>query len=313
LHVPLTTVNTRLARCSLVSFLLAACSNGDDPPPPAPVAPPVQITPDNARDVARLAVAAAFGLSDVARIEADLVAPGLDPLGVQLSASLLPVLVTATRPGPEGGEVIQTWDDVDADMEVSTGDTFLHTFAAYGRFGLVLTGGMTVDEMDVSGEPLAGSVWTVRGRMGFLNLAVTTGGTTQVLNGSLRFVRERRPTVTILSLELDQGFEVGGTSLQPGNTIGYNEYPFSFEFARFAKGAALSDIIEGLVEFDAVVPFSGLVFLPAPWGGRMEVYGADGALIAVRIPDFGTTVIIEVDFDGDGVIDETVTTTWPTL
>lgn len=306
----------RSALCSLL--LLAACSDDDDVPPP-PAAPPVQITPDNALDVASVAVEAAFGLADVARIEADLVAPGPDPLGLVLepegaaAAALLEALVTATIPGPEGGEVLHTWNDADDNAEVSTGDSYISTFADYGEFGLVLNGTITVGELSVSGEPIAGLTWTVRGRMEFLNLAVTRGTTTQVLTGSLRFTRELRPTVTLLTLDLDQGFDVGSSSLQPGNTIGYNEYFFTYEFGRFAAGSVIDQDIEGLVAFDATVPFTGLVFLPSPWGGNLEVYGADDALITVRIPDFTSQVVIEIDYDGDGEIDESVTTTWPEL
>ena len=133
------------------------------------------------------------------------------------------------------------------------------------------------------------------------------------LAGSVRFRRERRPTVTMMRLELDQGLVVGDLTMQPGNVLDYNEYDLDFTFGLIAAGEATVAGIDGVVRYRTERPFTGLVFLPYPWLGSMLVDGADGSMLTIRMTDFTSTINIDVDADGDGDPEETLTADWNTL
>lgn len=312
------------------SVFAASCSksHGGDA---APLTPGVQITTANGQEIARVALQAAFGLADVGSVSGGLLA---HPFGSSTSPALLSVkaLVQArvdelvvggtllaaslseTLPGTAGGQVIHTWDDRDGDEKVSTGDAFVSAFTDYRDGTTSLSGVVTVDGIVVFGEPPAGQTWGIAGRMNFVNLQVTVaGGEPQTIAGSVRFSRERRQTVEVLDLDLDDGLVTGSSVLQPGTAIGYIEFPADYGFAVSAHGAVQADGIVGLIEFDTTQVFTGLTLLPYPWAGVLEVRGAGGSLITVQMTDYTSSLTIAIDADGDGEVDETVAADWTTL
>lgn len=324
----MTAVKTLLALFP-VSFLTLGCSGGGGGDA-APVTPGVQITTENAQQVAKRAIQAAFGLADVGNIGSGLVVvpqPMDTPSGSLMSMvqqqvgsvlageTLLAAAGSAsqTLAGPEGGQVIHTWEDRDGDEQLSDGDTFVSAFTDYGARGLVLNGVVLVDEVTVTGTPPTSQQWGVAGRMTFVNLDVAAGGDPTTLAGSLRFRRENRVTTEVLDLDLDRGFRVGDAVLQPGNTIGYNTYPIEYAFLLAARGAVQVDGIDGLITYETTQPFTGLTLFTYPWAGELEVRGAGKSTIVVRMTDYTSMFVIEIDVDGDGEVDETIDGDWNDL
>jgi hypothetical protein len=289
-----------------VSMLLAACS-GSDHAIVSPI-PTTQITSANAVAVASAAIRASLGLADVAGIAARVIT-ALPP---QLAGTTLPGIIMVTIPGAEGGEALRTLDDRDDDESVTTGDGMTIDFMAFGEAGLVLDGVVSLHELVVEGDLAGGLSWIVRTRLDFLDVAVTSGSGTEMLNGSLWCTREKRATVMTLDLEAAEGFDVAGRQLAEGATLAYHDYVLDFTFGQFASGAVESEAIGGLVEFETMVPFTGIQVVPDPSVGELEVRGAGGSMLTVRAVDF-FNVEIAVDADGDGVAEQTIPVQWSEL
>jgi len=314
-----------LVYLSLPLFAVA-CRNGSASP--APLTPGVQITSANAQEIAVLALGAAFGLAEVGEVGTGVLAlqlPGpiarvdlrrmigrrVDEL--LLAPAVLPASVSSTLPGPGGGQVIHTWEDRDGDERVSTGDAFVSAFTDYVDGQVELSGVVTVDQVVVAGTPPSGTSWSIGGRMTLVNLEVGNGDDTTTVVGSLRFVREQRPTVILTKLELDRGLAVGGMSLQPGNVIGYDEFPIDYAFSMTSRGAVEVAGIDGLLLYETTAPFTGITLFDYPWAGELQVRGAGSSLITIRMTDYTSMLEIEVDADGDGEIDETIEADWTAL
>jgi hypothetical protein len=308
------------------ALFAAACDSSSDEAPPPP--PGVVITVDNALQVTTVAIQAAFGLAELGDVIGGLLEQDLGamPAGLaveQIAAqrleamlawqALLPATLSATLPGPEGGEVIQTWDDRDSDELISAGDSFVSAFTDYGEDGLVLNGVVTFDVEDTIGLPPDGQTWTVTGPMTFMNLTVASGADSVLLAGSVRYTRERRATVTLSNLRLEAPLTFGDQVLQPGNETGYDSYPATFQFALTGAGAVEAAGLDGQIRFETKVVFTGLTFFGYPWGGELEIRGADDSKITARMVDFTSTIEILVDVDGDGDTDETLTADWNSL
>lgn len=314
----------------LVRFVLplfaVACHDGSSPSQPS--TPGVQITGANAEQIAVLALDAAFGLAQVGDVGSGVLAlrlPG--PLArvdlrrligrrvdeLVLVSSALPASLSETLPGPGGGQVMRTWEDRDGNERVSSGDTFVSAFAGYVDGDVRLSGVVTVDELVVSGTPPSSTSWSMQGRMTLVGLEVGTGDESTTVSGSLRFGRERRPTVILTGLELDRGLVAGGMSLQRGNVITYNEYPIDYAFAMSSRGAVQVAGVEGLVRYETKAPFTGITLFDYPWAGELEVRGLGNSRITVRMIDYTSMLVIDVDADGDGEIDETIEADWTTL
>lgn len=64
----------------------------------------------------------------------------------------------------------------------------------------------------------------------------------------------------------------------------------------------------GAVTFRTLAPFEGTGD-EDPQSGQMEITGADGGIIIITVQG-ANSVLIEIDIEGDGVIDGTIETTW---
>jgi hypothetical protein len=166
----------------LLALLGCACSSGGSGTSTATVAPTLVITPANVEDVAAFAIDSSTAFIPPARVIADLIAPGDNPL---IADPPPPVPGTEMLPGPLGGTVTQTWEDRDGDEEISTGDEFVDTFASYRATYATLSGTILLDRLEVVGRPIdGGGTFTIAGRMTFLNVSVTVGGTSSPWSGT---------------------------------------------------------------------------------------------------------------------------------
>ena len=292
----------------LVPLLVAACSSGSSPTA-APVQPGVIITEANALEVAGSAWRAAFDLVRVARLAGGFlqVAPPTPPSGAPNQA-----IVTQTLTGPDGGEAILTFADDDRDGSYTTGDEFTINFADYAAEGLSLTGAIVFDAVHIQGSVLDGLGWILTARMHALGLAVTRGEVTVPLNGSFVFGRERRTTVDLLSVAVDTAVPFGNRTLAAGNTMARNDYTLDFRMGLFAQGAVDDAALGGVLTFASRGALTGLQALPDPSTGVFEVQGANGTSLTIVPIDF-FNVEIQVDADGDGEPETTLSAEWAQL
>lgn len=78
-----------------------------------------------------------------------------------------------------------------------------------------------------------------------------------------------------------------------------------------AAGAVMTAQLGGSVQSETTTPFEGIGD-GYPSSGVMVVTGAANSSETIIVVD-STKLTIEVDEDGDGVIDQTINTTWDAL
>lgn len=303
-HDPPTAVRPRLAILLSIFAVPAAC-DGTDRVTTATVSPGVPITVDNGLAVAGAAWRAAVEPLRVARIGASfLTTPPPSPLPPA-------AVVTWTQTGPEGGEALLTWDDRDGDRRYSDGDTFAVALSDYGDGGFVLTGAITFDQYAVDGDVLDGLAWVLDCRARLVSLRVVTASSSATVNGVLRIGRERRATVGLLAVELEQAFTYGARTLAPGTVLARNDYVLDFAMALFAAGTVEDAVLGGTLQFRDTAPLTGFQFLPDPFAGAFEVTGGSGLVEIAPIDFFHCEV--RIDADEDGVFDAVLPVAWADL
>lgn len=291
-----TPVNTLPRLGTLALLALAACGGSSQTTAPIPS---VQITGTNAQGVVKVTLNTSFALAEAAG----------------MVCSQLPYFVPGTLavPGPEGGQVLLGLDDRNGDGLLSTGDVCSLAFAGYFVNGQTLDGAVTIDGIALQGRIGEGLTWILDARINLLGVTMTksTGG--QQITGSVQLRRQIRQTVRIMDLVVVSPLEVGQGMLLAGTTIGRNEYFLDDSLAWFVDGSAEATGVDGLLRFRTETPFSGLTFLPAPYGGTLEVLGQDESRIMVNFVNFAGAMALDVDADGDGDVDETLELDWAEL
>lgn len=300
-------------------LLLSACSS--DSPPPPPIEPEVQITADNALEVASAVYRGAFDIVRTARIAGSFfdIAPPAPPdppappePPESHGATGASAILTQAVPGPEGGTAIYSWDDADGDGEYSSDDRFTISFAEYGADGLQLTGTVLFDRVVIQGNVTTSLTWIMTARMSLLSLALTRGADTVVMNGPFAFGRERRATVSLLTLAIDREFPYGASTLGAGATMGRNDYSIDFRMGLLADGVLDVPDLGGKLLYATQGPLMGIQVLPDPSDGLFEVRGAGGSQLWLVPVDF-FNVEVQVDEDGDGIVDVTLPVEWSEL
>jgi hypothetical protein len=113
-------------------------------------------------------------------------------------------------------------------------------------------------------------------------------------------------TVSSSSLRVTEGGITRSLSaFQLDSTI--NISPDSFEVN--AEGIVSSSEISGAVAFETTTPFTGTSEDPA--NGVMKITGVDDSSVTIVIED--SVVTLEIDSDGDGTADATISVTWAEL
>ena len=159
---------------------LASCggSSGGSaavPPPPPVNTSMLPITADNAQEVTESVLEAITSTADLIDI-ADVV--GLPVVGSANRDFTKPALrdVITEVTACDTGEMTTTWNDVDNNLQVSTGDTFDTQFAScfFQDSGVTIDGTSTVQNVVVTGDPANQVVpWGLVATFGFIDLTVT--------------------------------------------------------------------------------------------------------------------------------------------
>ncbi|MBL8748072.1 MAG: hypothetical protein JNK78_02860 [Planctomycetes bacterium] len=274
----------------------AACSNGSGGGGEDLSLPTAQISAANAVTATQVTMKTAFGLADA----------------VAVVVEQLPGLTAGSAPGPQGGQVLRTFVDRDGDGAVSTGDECTFAFAGYVDQGVTWNGAVRVDRIEVQGPLIDPYTSELDAHVEFIGIALSRGATVDLLGGELRIRRENRLTVRLLGVDVDRPFSIGVKTLRPGTHVDRNDFPLVYARAWSAKGTVESAGVAGSLAFDTEVPFAGSLFSQYPWSGMAEVLGR-GSRITVKAIDYTSNLMVEVDADDDGEVEETIDTTWADL
>ena len=234
----------------------------------------------------------------------------------QIGALLQQTQIGAVIPvGPEvsectGGGTITLSGDIANPATLSPNDTVTFEYASCvegdtttnGRFSMRVTG--------FSGDPASG-VFSFSVATTITTLQITVAGETATLNGSVSIsisAAASTVTTTVTSSSISVGAGGSSHTLRDYSSV---HTLASASFTLDVSGSLTSSDFEGTVNFDTTALLQGMGDSYA-FTGQLLITGANGATIKVIVLD-STFVRLEVDSNGDGIVDATLDVTWDDL
>ncbi len=308
------------------SLLLGACGEGSLFPEPDQVITNGSITPANALDTTRVSWQAALTSGNFSTIGSSLglsadtgggvSKPGADALNGGRIGSLLQKVPF----GPDefqcltSGTVTISGDIADPTdpTRLSINDTFRVVYVACNDgVGEILDGTIDFTVGDFAGDLLAGTYMLSMDALA-ADLQVNAGGVTTVSNGDTSVALDTMDTPFIDVGTSGSAMRVDSSArsdilinFTSGQTVDGNIAPAPYTLT--AAGSLDSTLLNGVVNYSTVQTFQG-VGTEFPTEGRLRVQGSGSSLDLVAIDNIN--VDIEIDSNGDGTIDVTISTTW---
>jgi hypothetical protein len=264
---------------------------------------PVQITEDNASQVAAgMPMAASLiGFQETMGFET-LTAEG-----------------TGTFDGPDGGTITAGFEiDAVPVGEVSTGDRFFVNFddCMLGA-SVELNGGIVIDFNAINGDWEVDDVWEVDLGFQINNLTFSSGPATGYFDGSWSQNASEDSGDAAFSLAGDFTTSVNdGTGLESaalsGLVLDWSYDVLAAEATYSVDGQFASTLLGGSVVVTTLTPFVIKDTNTDPHTGVVRATGVGGSRLTFTVLD-ETFVRLDVDADGDGIDEFSVTTTWAEL
>lgn len=301
----------------VLPITMAACGGGGSvatPPPPVNTAA-LPITGNNAQDVTESvldAVSSSTNLIDITDVV------GLPVIGSPGQGTTKPAFgdVLTQVTACDTGEMTTTWNDADNNLQVSTGDTFdaQFTMCFLQDPGVTLDGASIIDNLVVTGDPANQVVpWGLAATFGYVELTATDAENTVIINGDLDLDMSSDDNVIINAS--------AGSALLSAEVNGVNESLSEYLVAHVidqntlmstisADGIYASDVLEGSVTFETIEGFV-LMGDENPSSGQLLISDTNSSVRVTALDNLN--VQLDIDFDLDGTIDETIVVTWAEL
>jgi hypothetical protein len=322
-----------------ISVLLVACGGGGGGDGASNVgisaSDPVAITQDNATEVASATFEATDGLTGNSEG-----ALGLVPASVgQASAAQINVIETiiqqakrapvflsndgtggvvpaATQTSEEAcenGSISATFNDNDNDLTLSTGDSVSMTANNCDFGGVVMNGTISMSNVVVSGDE-SSPPYSMQFRMQATNFSVTVTGETVVMSGDGTISESSSDGFNFSSSVSGNGIRITAA----GETLTLTDYDIleteneaTGEYAISINATISSSSVGGSVTVTTDVALSG-IGSGDPSAGQVTCVGANSSSLTLTVVD-SLSVQIEVDTDGIGGPDETLSLAWTAL
>ena len=309
-------------------LFLAGCSGGGgDDSPPVPLA---TITTANAPAIASSVMTAALDGGDLGSFAfGPIGTPVSSPKSTrvyyskvaeiqneQIGALLQHTQAVAMVPiGPEstpctGGGTVTLSGNIANPATLGPNDTIAFDFASCVEDGTTTNGKFSMRVTSFSGDPASG-VFSFGVTATITSLQITVAGETATVNGSVSISISAAgsmltTTVTSGSISVGDG----------GSTHTLRDYSSvrtltSQSFTLDVHGSLTSSDFSGTVNFATTALLQGLGDGYA-YTGQLLITGANGATIKVVVLD-STLLRLEVDSNGDGVVDATLDFSWDDL
>jgi hypothetical protein len=298
---------------------------------------PVVITPDNATEVASATFEATDGLTG----NSEGVFGVLPASAGQLSAAQINVIKTiiqqakrapvflsndgagvtpaATQTSQENcengpnGSISGTFNDNDNDLTLSTGDTVSMTASNCDFGGVVMNGTISISNVVVSGDEIS-PPYSMQFRMQATDFSVTVSGETVVMSGDGTISESNSDGFNVSSSVSGNGIRItaaGETLTLTGYDILETENEATGEYAISINATISSSSVGGSVTVTTDVALSG-IGSGDPSAGQVTCVGANSSSLTLKVVD-SLNVQIEVDTDGIGGPDETLSLAWTAL
>ncbi|GEM_PF-5485300 len=207
-------------------------------------------------------------------------------------------------------------NDADNNQGLSTGDSFIITTSNCNFSGTVMNGNMSIDNLVVSGGFFDNiAPYRFSARLQATNLAMTSAGTTLLMNGDMTLSESTSDGITVTSGFSGNGIEIvtgDDTLTLLGYTLDETENGATGAYTFSLGGTINSSKIGGSITVATDVSFAGIGDLD-PTAGQATCTGAGNTSLTLIANADGTTVQLLVDTNGDGTNDDSLSRTWASL
>jgi hypothetical protein len=311
--------------------LLSACGGGGGSDSGVTASAPVAVTSANAGQVAGAGVNASDGLTGNTQGILGIVPAGLgsgSPTDVNVVETLIeyirnapqypdagvqPAAVLNENQNCDSGNISVSFNDADNNLSLSTGDSVTMTANNCVLSGVMIDGSISMGSVVVSGDQFA-PPYSLQFSLQTAGFSVSAGAETVSMRGAGTISELSNDGVSFTSSFTGSGIEItaGGETLSLTNyliTETENQATGAYSYAINATISSTS--LGGSVQVTTEVTFSGTDPLD-PDSGKLVCVGAGNTSVTLTVID-SDNVQLDVDSDGDGIVDATLMETWSSL
>ena len=311
-----------LAVSILMAAVITGCGGGGGNNGTVDTGPTLAITADNGEAVAAAVTTGVLAMFEITEgVEGPILEPTAGTLSLLRKIGKMPrtfyqVPVQGTEPCEVSGSVSLSGDFADP-TTITEGDTITGDFDnCDDGDGFLIDGVLALTVAGVEGD-IFSDVFRLTLDMVLTNLTVTSDGESIAGDGDLDYTLDTLNFPAIMTA-------LSGTELSiaaAGESVTFRNFDQTLEanpgvvptpYAAEANGRLDSSLLGGSVDYDTVVTIQASGDDNPPYTGEILVTGATSS--QVRIVVAGEEVVsLEIDVNGDGVVDEFIDTTWAAL
>lgn len=264
-------------------------------------------------DPPRMMTASAVGIDTVRELSAMQNDPRVTLAALQSVPKALKSLDPVSC--PDGGAITRTWDDINNDNKVNSGDTITLVFDSCVRGMSTRTGSISVSNFTLTGDPVANPTqpWQFAGELTLQDVAMTAADMNSRANGTLALDWR----VGTQMMEQATARTVGPVTVAEGSrTFTYNDVIVTMSMD-MSTGAMVSRMtadgnvnVTGLgdLELKTNTPMEMQQGGMQPASGSVTVTMGGSRVTATTVSP--TAVELSVDSNGDGSVINVVNSSW---
>jgi hypothetical protein len=313
-----------LVAAGLLTAVITGCGGGGGGGDGASyTGPTLAITADNGEAVAATVTTGILAMFEITEgAEGPILEPTAGTLSLLRKVGTMPgifaqVPIQGTEPCDVSGTISVSGNLADP-TTITVGDTITGVFEnCDDGDGFVIDGRLAMTVAAIQGDIFFDDVFLLTLDMVLTDLAVTSDGESITGNGDLAYTLDALDFPAILTA-------LSGTQLRiaaAGEAVTFRNFDQTLEvdlgvvptsYTADANGRLDSSVLGGSVDYGTVETIQAIGEDNPPYTGEILVSGADAS--AVRIVVVSEEVVrLEIDVNGDGVVDEFIDTTWAAL
>jgi hypothetical protein len=313
------------------ALLLAACGGGGSGDSGVSASQPVAVTSANASEVAAAGLNASDGLTGNSEGILGIVPAALGP-SVSTDVNIVETLIGQIRKAPQyntsgvhpaavlnesqncdSGTINVSFNDADNDLALSTGDTVSMTANNCVFGGVSMNGSISMTNVVVSGDEFS-PPYSLQFSLQTNGFSVSAGVETVSMRGAGTIAESSSDGISVTSTFSGAGIEITAA----GETLTLTDYQIT-ETENLATGAYSFSInatisstsLGGSVRVTTDIVFSGVDPFD-PDAGQLTCVGENNSSVTLVVID-SVNVRLDVDVDGDGIVDDSSTEAWAAL
>ena len=229
--------------------------------------------------------------------------------------------ISETVPCADGGSMLVSLN-IASSSTVSAGDSITTTANACNESGYTSNGTMSVTFKNISGTPGASNTWSGTLAASYTNFSVTSNatGNTATTTGDLTISFQQSGSENISDSVTGNSLKLSTTQKGVTSTATLSNFDFSRSVnanivtyrSNFSLNGSLNKVGNVNLTVKTLTDFQQSIASAFPTQGALKITASDNSSVTLTVLD-STNVKLDLDKNGDGVIDESVTTTWTAL